>query len=86
MVPSHIVSIVGFIEKMCLLGYPRLISRDNFLSTNFPLVAEILHWFCERLDPSHGISMNIDTEQDRVNFIASAVQYLVHIFTSFMKG
>ena len=64
---------------MCLLGYPRLLSRENFRSTNFPLVAEILHWFCQRLDPSHGINLNIDTEQDRVIFMTTAVQYLVSI-------
>lgn len=64
---------------MCLLGYPRLISRENFRTTNFELVAEILHWFCQRFDQNSGISLHTDSEQDRIVFITSAVQFLVFI-------
>ena len=76
--------IPDFIDKMCLLGYPRLISRENFRSTNFPLVAEILHWFCHQLDHNNGIGLLTDTEQDRVIFMTSAVQYLVRIIIAFI--
>ncbi|XP_016095263.1 clusterin-associated protein 1 homolog [Sinocyclocheilus grahami] len=34
----------NFTEMMRALGYPRLISMENFRSPNFPLVAEILIW------------------------------------------
>ena len=62
---------------MCILGYPRLISRDNFRSPNFHLVAEIIHWFCQRIDHSNGIQLVIDSQQERLIFITSAVQFLV---------
>lgn len=34
---------------MRALGYPRLISMENFRTPNFPLVAEILIWLVNRL-------------------------------------
>ena len=37
-----------FTEMMRALGYPRLISMENFRSPNFPLVAEILTWLVNR--------------------------------------
>lgn len=37
-----------FKEIMCTLGYPRLISIDNFKINNFELVAEALVWLCKR--------------------------------------
>ena len=73
----YIQTNTGFIDKMWLLRYPRLISRENFRSTNFKLVAEILFWFCECLDSSHGINSSVDHEQDRVIFMTSTVQFLV---------
>lgn len=33
---------------MRALGYPRLISMENFRTPNFPLVAEILIWLVNR--------------------------------------
>ncbi|XP_046436756.1 clusterin-associated protein 1-like isoform X2 [Daphnia pulex] len=68
--------ITDFIDKMCLLGYPRLISRENFRSTNFGLVAEILNWFCQQLDVNSGINFLIKTEQERVVFVTSVVKFL----------
>jgi clusterin-associated protein 1 len=65
---------------MCLLGYPRLISRENFRSTNFGLVAEILNWFCQQLDVNSGINFLIKTEQERVVFVTSVVKFLVKCF------
>ena len=62
---------------MYLLGYPRLISRENFRTTNFELVAEILHWFCNLYDANCGINLIINNEQDRIIFVTSAVQFLV---------
>lgn len=39
---------LDFTEMMRALGYPRLISMDNFRSPNFPLVSEILQWLVRR--------------------------------------
>lgn len=39
---------VDFTEMMRALGYPRLISMENFRSPNFPLVAEVLIWLVRR--------------------------------------
>ena len=36
-------------EMMRALGYPRLISLENFRQPNFPLVAEMLVWLVRRL-------------------------------------
>ena len=33
-----------FTEMMRALGYPRLISMENFRKPNFELVADILYW------------------------------------------
>ena len=38
-------------EMMRALGYPRLISLENFRQPNFPLVAEMLVWLVRRLIP-----------------------------------
>lgn len=37
-----------FTEMMRALGYPRLISMENFRTPNFTLVAEILIWLVKR--------------------------------------
>lgn len=41
-------SSADFTEMMRALGYPRLISMENFRTPNFPLVAEILTWLVNR--------------------------------------
>ena len=38
----------NFCEIMRSLGFPRLISMENFRKPNFELVAEILFWLAER--------------------------------------
>eukprot|EP00965_Chrysotila_dentata_P019549 649618-Pleurochrysis_carterae.AAC.3 len=37
-----------FKEIMCALGYPRLISIENFKNPHFELVADVLVWLCRR--------------------------------------
>jgi len=64
----------NFCEIMRSLGYPRLISMENFRVPNFELVADILYWFVQRYDPHSDISDNIDEEKDRVEFIKSISQ------------
>ena len=41
----------NFTEMMRALGYPRLISMENFRQPNFSLVAEILAWLVKQYDP-----------------------------------
>uniref|UniRef100_A0A6I8PWZ3 Clusterin associated protein 1 n=1 Tax=Xenopus tropicalis TaxID=8364 RepID=A0A6I8PWZ3_XENTR len=65
-----------FTEMMRALGYPRLISMENFRSPNFPLVAEVLIWLVKRYEPHTDIPVDVDTEQDRVFFIKAVAQFM----------
>lgn len=64
----------NFTEMMRALGYPRLISVDNFRTPNFELVADVLFWMVKRYDPDTGISDAIETEDDRVEFLTTVTQ------------
>uniref|UniRef100_A0A3P9NRS4 Clusterin associated protein 1 n=1 Tax=Poecilia reticulata TaxID=8081 RepID=A0A3P9NRS4_POERE len=44
----------NFTEMMRALGYPRLISMENFVTPNFTLVAEILIWLVRSNRPPRG--------------------------------
>ncbi|XP_071480846.1 clusterin-associated protein 1-like [Diadema antillarum] len=66
----------NFTEMMRALGYPRLISMENFRTPNFALVAEVLIWLVKRYDPNADIPTDTDSEQDRVIFIKSAAQFM----------
>ncbi|XP_039258244.2 clusterin-associated protein 1-like [Styela clava] len=66
----------NFTEMMRALGYPRMISIENFRTPNFPLVAEILLWLVQRYDPNVTLPTDTDTEQDRVIFIKSSSQFV----------
>jgi clusterin-associated protein 1 len=59
----------NFIEMLRSLGYPRLVSIENFKKPNFELVADILYWLAQRYDPQTEISDNINAEKDRIEFI-----------------
>merc|ERR1712203_1019339 len=61
---------------MRALGYPRLISLENFCQPNFPLVAEMLVWLVRRFEPSADLPSEVDTEQDRVILIRTVVQFM----------
>ena len=54
----------NFKEIMCTLGYPRLISIENFKQPHFELVADILLWLCHRYDKNMDIMEEIRTEHD----------------------
>lgn len=43
----------GFVETMKALGYPRLISLDNFRAPAFELVADCLAWLTHRYAAHH---------------------------------
>ena len=62
---------------MRALGYPRLISLENFRNPNFPLVAEVLVWLAKRYEPSADPPTEIETEQERVMFVRSMAQFMV---------
>ncbi|XP_072044616.1 clusterin-associated protein 1-like [Amphiura filiformis] len=66
----------NFTEMTRALGYPRLISMENFRNPNFNLVAEVLIWLVKRYDPNADIPTDTDTEQDRVIFIKSVAQFM----------
>ncbi|KAI4898061.1 hypothetical protein NFI96_018063 [Prochilodus magdalenae] len=68
--------LTDFTEMMRALGYPRLISMENFRSPNFPLVAEILIWLVKRYEPQMDIPSDVDTESDRVFFIKAVAQFM----------
>mmetsp|Transcript_52106 Transcript_52106/g.97473 ORF Transcript_52106/g.97473 Transcript_52106/m.97473 type:complete len:443 (-) Transcript_52106:95-1423(-) len=67
----------NFCEIMRSLGYPRLLSMDNFRTPNFELVADILDWLLHRFEPGCAIPDDISTESDRVLFIKSVVEKVV---------
>ena len=64
----------NFTEILRQLGYHRNISIENFRDPNFELVADVLYWFALRYDPKADISDDIDTKEDRVNFIKQICQ------------
>ena len=66
----------SLIEMLMALGYPRLISLDNFRNPNFPLMAEIMRWLAERYDENAEIPKDIDTATDRVFFIKTIAQFM----------
>uniref|UniRef100_A0A5K3EIM4 Clusterin-associated protein 1 n=1 Tax=Mesocestoides corti TaxID=53468 RepID=A0A5K3EIM4_MESCO len=66
----------NFSEMMRALGYPRIISIENFRTPNFPLLSEILKWLAMRFDPNVDVPKCLDTEQDRVIFIKLIVQFM----------
>jgi len=67
----------NFKEIMCHLGYPRLISIENFKLPHFELVADILVWLCHRYDKNMEILDEIRTEHDRVAFLKSVAEQLL---------
>ena len=66
----------NFTEIMRTLGYPRLISVENFRSPNFELVADILYWLVHRWDPRAILNDDIETETARVRFIPVSYTHL----------
>ncbi|XP_050173655.1 clusterin-associated protein 1 isoform X3 [Myiozetetes cayanensis] len=66
----------NFTEMMRALGYPRLISMENFHTPNFMLVAEVLLWLVKRYEPQTDIPADVETEQDRVFFIKAVAQFM----------
>ncbi|XP_071616781.1 clusterin-associated protein 1 isoform X1 [Heliangelus exortis] len=66
----------NFTEMMRALGYPRLISMENFHTPNFMLVSEVLLWLVRRYEPQTDLPSDVETEQDRVFFIKAVAQFM----------
>jgi len=67
----------NFCEMMRSLGYPRLISMENFRQPNFELTADILDWLLHRFDPKSTIPDDISEEPRRVEFVKACCQTVV---------
>ena len=50
-------------EMLRALGYPRLVSMENFRQPNFRLVSEMLAWLVKRFQPNSDLPTEVDTEQ-----------------------
>jgi clusterin-associated protein 1 len=61
----------NFTEILKSLGYPRLISMENFRKPNFELVADILLWMVKLYDPTATITDSVEFENERVEFLTS---------------
>ncbi|EEH60284.1 uncharacterized protein MICPUCDRAFT_13487, partial [Micromonas pusilla CCMP1545] len=61
----------NFTECMRSLGYPRIVSVENFRTPNFELVADCLEWLAQRYDGGAVVEDDISTETDRVRFLKS---------------
>ena len=57
------------------LGYPRIISIENFRRPNFELVADVLYWLAQKYDPNVEISDNIDEEVIFLFFLFIIIYY-----------
>nr|XP_057934354.1 clusterin-associated protein 1-like [Doryrhamphus excisus]XP_057934356.1 clusterin-associated protein 1-like [Doryrhamphus excisus] len=66
----------NFTEMMRALGFPRLISVENFRTPNFTLVAEILIWLTQCYDPQMEIPTDMNTESDRIFLIKTVAQFM----------
>lgn len=73
----HTRSLVDFTERMKALGYPRLISMENFRTPNFELIADALTWLVQRYDASAELTDDISNEYARVEFLKSVAQIMV---------
>jgi clusterin-associated protein 1 len=65
---DHEVTQLGAILRR--LQYQQAISASSFKTPNFALVADLLQFMVQRLDPTSSISHKIATEDDRVRFVS----------------
>nr|XP_061811288.1 clusterin-associated protein 1 homolog [Nerophis lumbriciformis] len=66
----------NFTEMMRALGFPRLISVENFRTPNFTLVAEILIWLVKCYEPQMEIPIDMNAESDRIFLIKTVAQFM----------
>lgn len=66
----------AFADVLKLINYPHHehIATDNFRQPNFEHVASALLWMIQQYDPSIPVHDNVDTEDDRVEFLVGIVR------------
>jgi clusterin-associated protein 1 len=64
-------------EILRAVGYPRLVSIENFRSPNFPLVADISRWLVLQYEPKADIPSSCDTEMERVNLVRTFAEFML---------
>ncbi|KAL1244391.1 Clusterin-associated protein [Trichinella spiralis] len=70
------IKLQNFTLIMRALNYPKFISIESFYKPNFLLVADALRWICKRYCDEQEVKFELETEQDRVIFIKSAVIFI----------
>ena len=73
---DHEVTQLGAILRR--LQYPQAITASSFKTPNFVLVADLLQFMVQRLDPTSSISHKIATEDDRVRFVSDIASTLAN--------
>uniref|UniRef100_A0A0N4ZGJ2 Clusterin-associated protein 1 n=1 Tax=Parastrongyloides trichosuri TaxID=131310 RepID=A0A0N4ZGJ2_PARTI len=64
-------------EILRSLGFPRVVSIDNFRTPNFGLLAEILEWMIGKFDGDLKMKTNLEHENDRILFIKQCVMIML---------
>lgn len=64
-------------EILRTVGYPRLVSIENFRNPNFGLVADVGRWLVNQYEPKADIPSSCDTEADRVAFIKTFAEFML---------
>ncbi|XP_053638096.2 clusterin-associated protein 1 isoform X2 [Cherax quadricarinatus] len=65
----------NLVEHLRVLGFPRMVSLENFSLPNFQLVSEILAWAVTTVDSDHDLNINIESEHDRVIMVRFAAMF-----------
>lgn len=68
----------ALVEHLRLLGFPRLVSLENFTVPNLPLVMKILLWAADVVDSDHPLpSTTPQSQEERVTLIRLATLFFV---------
>ena len=65
-----------FTEILRNIGYPGVVSMENFRTPNFELVADVLYWMIRQYNPNIPIHEAIESEDDRIMFLRDIAQVL----------
>lgn len=66
-------------EMLRAVGYPRMVSVENFRNPNFSLVADIGRWLVSQYEPKTDFPHSVETEHDRVLFVRLFAEFMVSI-------
>lgn len=73
-------------EMLRAVGYPRMVSVENFRNPNFPLVADIGRWLVSQYEPKTDFPHSVETEHDRVLFVRLFAEFMVSLSRNFCLG